>query len=194
MGANSFWLRQKPKRREPEITLRRRPFFLGGSEFRLRVPLRPRRGLKLSLKLHQKGVVVMVKKIVRDEFFLKQKSEPATKADQQVAIDLLDTLKANEAGCVGLAANMIGVKKRVIAVNMGFLNVAMFNPVILSKKGEYEAEEGCLSLTGTRTCTRYEEIEVEYFDIHWNKQCHKFSGWVAEILQHEIDHCNGIII
>ena len=136
----------------------------------------------------------MVKKIVRDEFFLKQKSEPATKADQQVAIDLLDTLKANEAGCVGLAANMIGVKKCVIAVSMGFMNVAMFNPVIVSKSGEYEAEEGCLSLTGTRKTTRYEEIEVEYFDINWKKQCHKFSGWTAEIIQHEIDHCNGIII
>ena len=136
----------------------------------------------------------MVKKIVRDEFFLKQKSEPATKADQQVAIDLLDTLKANEAGCVGLAANMIGVRKCVIAVNMGFMNVAMFNPVIVAKKGEYEAEEGGLSLNGTRTCTRYEEIEVEYFDIRWNKKCSKFSGWIAEIIQHEIDHCNGIII
>ena len=109
----------------------------------------------------------MIKKIVKDEFFLKQKSEPATKADQQVAIDLLDTLKANEAGCVGLAANMIGVRKCVIAVNMGFMNVAMFNPVIVSRSGEYEAEEGCLSLTGTRPCTRYEEIEVEYFDINW---------------------------
>ncbi|MBQ2880165.1 MAG: peptide deformylase [Anaerotignum sp.] len=136
----------------------------------------------------------MIKKIVKDEFFLKQKSEPATKADQQVAIDLLDTLKANEAGCVGLAANMIGVRKCVIAVSMGFMNVAMFNPVIVSKKGEYEAEEGCLSLTGTRKCIRYEEIEVEYFDINWKKQCHKFSGWVAEIIQHEIDHCSGIII
>ena len=136
----------------------------------------------------------MVKKIVRDVFFLQQKSMPATKADQQVAIDLLDTLKANEAGCVGLAANMIGVKKCVIAVNMGFMNVAMFNPVIVSRKGEYEAEEGCLSLDGTRPCTRYEEIEVEYFDINWNKQRHRFKGWTAEIIQHEIDHCNGIII
>ena len=136
----------------------------------------------------------MVKKIIKDEFFLKQKSEPATKADQQVAIDLLDTLKANEAGCVGLAANMIGVRKCVIAVNMGFMNVAMFNPVILSKSGEYEAEEGCLSLTVTRPCTRYENIEVEYYDINWNRKCSKFSGWVAEIIQHEIDHCNGIII
>lgn len=136
----------------------------------------------------------MIKKIVKDEFFLKQKSTPATKADQQVAIDLLDTLKANEAGCVGLAANMIGIKKCVIAINMGFMNVAMFNPVIVSKSSAYEAEEGCLSLTGTRKTTRYEEIEVEYSDIHWNKQCHKFSGWTAEIIQHEIDHCNGIII
>ena len=136
----------------------------------------------------------MIRQIVKDVLFLGQKSEPATKADQQVAMDLLDTLKANEAGGVGLAANMIGVKKCIIAVSMGFMNVAMFNPVIVSKKGEYEAEEGCLSLTGTRKTTRYEEIEVEYFDIHWKKQCHKFSGWVAEIIQHEIDHCNGILI
>lgn len=136
----------------------------------------------------------MVKKIVKDEFFLKQKSEPATKADMQVVVDLLDTLKANEAGCVGLAANMIGVKKCIIAVNMGFMNVAMINPVIIAKSGPYEAEEGCLSLTGTRKTTRYEEIEVEYFDASWNKKCHKFSGWVAEIIQHEVDHCNGIII
>lgn len=136
----------------------------------------------------------MVKQIIKDQFFLSQKSTPATKADMQVALDLLDTLKANEAGCVGLAANMIGVKKCVIAVNMGFRNVAMFNPVIVAKSGEYEAEEGCLSLTGTRITTRYEEIEVEYSDINWKQQKHKFSGWIAEIIQHEVDHCNGIII
>lgn len=136
----------------------------------------------------------MVKSIIKDEFFLKQKSQPATKADQQVVQDLLDTLKANEAGCVGLAANMIGVKKCIIAVNMGFMNVAMINPVIVAKSGSYEAEEGCLSLTGTRKTTRYEEIEVEYLDASWKQQRHKFSGWVAEVIQHEIDHCNGIII
>ena len=136
----------------------------------------------------------MVKKIVRDEFFLKQKSEPATKADQQVAIDLLDTLKANEAGCVGLAANMIGVRKCVIAVNMGFMNVAMFNPVIVAKKGEYEAEEGCLSLSGVRPAARWKSIKVEYRDEAFRPRCKTFTDWAAQIIQHEIDHCNGILI
>ena len=136
----------------------------------------------------------MIQPIMKDPLFLGVKSVPATQDDLQVAQDLLDTLAAHREGCVGMAANMIGVKKCVIAVSMGFMNVAMFNPVIISKSGEYEAEEGCLSLTGTRKTTRYEEIEVEYFDINWKKQCHKFSGWTAEIIQHEIDHCNGIII
>ena len=141
----------------------------------------------------------MIKPIMRDIFFLNQKSEPATKADQQVAVDLQDTLKANEEHCVGMAANMIGVKKNMIIVNMGngFLgsaNVVMMNPVILKKSGPYEAEEGCLSLSGTRKTTRYQEIEVQYDDIHWNRQKEKFTGWTAQIIQHEIDHCNGIII
>ncbi|MDD3239586.1 MAG: peptide deformylase [Lachnospira sp.] len=141
----------------------------------------------------------MIKPIMRDIFFLNQKSEPATKADQQVAVDLQDTLKANEEQCVGMAANMIGVKKNMIIVNMGngFLgsaNVVMMNPVILKKSGPYEAEEGCLSLSGTRKTTRYQEIEVQYEDIHWNRQKEKFTGWTAQIIQHEIDHCNGIII
>ena len=141
----------------------------------------------------------MIKPIMRDIFFLNQKSEPATKADQQVAVDLQDTLKANEEHCVGMAANMIGVKKNMIIVNMGngFLgsaNVVMMNPVILKKSGPYEAEEGCLSISGTRKTTRYQEIEVQYEDIHWNRQKEKFTGWTAQIIQHEIDHCNGIII
>ena len=136
----------------------------------------------------------MIKPIMRDIFFLNQKSEPATEADKQIAIDLLDTLKANEAGCVGMAANMIGVNKRIIAVNMGFANIAMLNPVIVSKKEPYEAEEGCLSLKGVRKTTRYQEIEVEYEDIHFKKQHQKYKGWVAQIIQHEVDHCEGIII
>ena len=137
----------------------------------------------------------MVKKIVKDEFFLKQKSEPATKADQQVAIDLLDTLKANKAGCVGLAANMIGVKKCVIAVSMGFMNVAMFNPVIVSRKGEYEAEEGCLSLLGgPRKTKRYQKIKIQYQTENFQTRLKSFEGWTAQIIQHEIDHCNGILI
>ena len=136
----------------------------------------------------------MVKKIVRDVLFLGQKSEPATKADIQVGIDLQDTLKANRAGCVGLAANMIGVKKNIIIVNMGFVDIVMFNPVIKKKDTPYETEEGCLSLDGVRKTTRYENITVEYYDMHWKKQTMKLSGWTAQICQHEVDHFSGIII
>ena len=136
----------------------------------------------------------MVKKIMRDPLFLAQKSTDATEADQQVITDLLDTLRANLDHCVGMAANMIGVNKRIIAVNMGFANIAMLNPMIVSKKGPYEAEEGCLSLKGVRKTTRYQEIEVEYEDIHFKKQHQKYKGWVAQIIQHEVDHCEGIII
>lgn len=136
----------------------------------------------------------MVREICRDVLFLSQKSEPATKDDMQTVQDLLDTLKANEAGCVGMAANMIGVKKRIIAVNMGFINIAMLNPVIVKKTGAYETEEGCLSLTGVRKTTRYQEIEVEYYDVNWKKQNGKFTGWTAQIIQHECDHLEGIII
>ena len=123
----------------------------------------------------------MVKSIMKDVFFLGQKSEPATKADLQVGKDLQDTLQANRAGCVGMAANMIGVKKRVIIVNMGFVDIVMFNPVLLSKDTPYETEEGCLSLTGVRKTTRYENIEVEYYDMNWKKQRQKLSGWTAQI-------------
>jgi len=136
----------------------------------------------------------MVREVCRDVLFLSQKAEPATKDDMQVVQDLLDTLKANEAGCVGMAANMIGVKKRIIVVNMGFLNIAMLNPVIVKKSGAYETEEGCLSLTGVRKTARYQEIEVEYYDVNWKKQRGKFTGWTAQIIQHECDHLEGIII
>jgi peptide deformylase len=131
---------------------------------------------------------------MRDVFFLNQKSEPATKADEALIRDLLDTLKAHEAECVGMAANMIGVKKRIIAVNMGFVNVAMINPVITKKTGPYETEEGCLSLVGVRKTKRYQEIEVEYFDQGWVKRKQTYSGWIAQIIQHECDHLEGIII
>ena len=136
----------------------------------------------------------MVRPIMRDVFFLNQKSEPAAKADEAVIRDLLDTLKAHEAECVGMAANMIGVKKRIIAVNMGFVNVAMINPVITKKTGPYETEEGCLSLVGVRKTKRYQEIEVEYFDQGWVKRKQTYSGWIAQIIQHECDHLEGIII
>lgn len=136
----------------------------------------------------------MVKQIVRDVFFLGQKSEPATKEDFQVGIDLQDTLQANRERCVGMAANMIGVKKNIIIVNMGFVDVVMFNPVIISKSGAYETEESCLSLDGVRKTTRYQNIEIEYFDFNWKKQRQKLSGWTAQIAQHEIDHLSGTII
>jgi peptide deformylase len=136
----------------------------------------------------------MIKPIMKDVLFLNQKSEPATKADMQVVRDLLDTLQANRAGCVGMAANMIGVKKRIIAVNMGLLDIPMINPVIVKKSGAYETEEGCLSLIGVRKTIRYQEIEVEFLDINWKKQRQKFSGWIAQIIQHECDHLEGIII
>ena len=128
--------------------------------------------------------------IMRDLFFLRQRAEKATEADRQTAIDLLDTLRAHEDGCVGMAANMIGVNKAIIAVNMGFMNVAMFNPKIVKRNGKYETEEGCLSLDGVR----YQEIEVEYEDINFKRQRQKYSGWTAQIIQHECDHLNGIII
>ena len=136
----------------------------------------------------------MVKPIVRDIFFLGQKSETSTKDDIQIAKDLQDTLAAHRAGCVGMAANMIGYKKRTIIVSMGIIDLIMNNPVLISKSGEYEAEEGCLSLDGTRKTTRYKEIEVEYEDINFEKQKQKFSGFPAQIVQHEMDHLEGKII
>ncbi len=131
---------------------------------------------------------------MRDVIFLSQKAEPATEADRQIAVNLLDTLKANEERCVGLAANMIGEKKAIIAVNMGIVNVAMLNPVIVKKSGPFETEEGCLSLTGVRRTRRYKEIEVEYQDMQFQRRRQKFTGWTAQIIQHECDHLEGILI
>lgn len=136
----------------------------------------------------------MIKPIVKDIFFLGQKSEPATPDDKQVITDLLDTLAYHREGCVGLAANMIGVRKRIIAVSMGFIDMVMVNPVIIAKDSPYQTEEGCLSLPGVRPTTRYENIQVRYQDQHFNQYTRSFSGWTAQIIQHEIDHCDGIII
>ena len=136
----------------------------------------------------------MVKKIVRDVFFLGQKSQEAVMEDTSVGQDLQDTLTANREKCVGMAANMIGVRKRIIIVNIGFLNVVMYNPVILKRDIPYETEEGCLSLEGVRKTTRYQNIEVEYLDGSWKKHRQKYSGWMAQIIQHEMDHLEGIII
>ena len=136
----------------------------------------------------------MVQPIVRDTIFLAGKSEPATPADRQVINDLVDTLRAHADECAGLAANMIGVRKRIIAINTDFLIIVMNNPVITKKSGPYDTEEECLSLDGSRKTTRFKSIEVEYEDINFVKRKEKFSGWIAEIIQHEIDHCEGIII
>ena len=136
----------------------------------------------------------MVKNIVKDPFFLQQKSEPATKKDAQVVVDLIDTLSANRERCVGMAANMIGVKKRIIVVAMGPFILPMINPVITKKSGEYQTEESCLSLEGVRPCTRYKEIEVDYLDQDFKPQHGKYKDFTAQIIQHEIDHFEGILI
>lgn len=136
----------------------------------------------------------MVKPIVKDTILLSQKSEDATESDKQVVIDLMDTLRAHSKECVGMAANMIGVKKRIIVFSVDTIQIAMINPVIVRKIKPYEAEEGCLSLSGVRKTVRYQEIEVSYLDINFKKQKQKYSGWTAQIIQHEIDHCDGILI
>lgn len=136
----------------------------------------------------------MIKSIVKDVMFLSQKSEPATKNDVSIIKDLQDTLKANQSNCVGMAANMIGYKKNIIIVNMGAVNVVMVNPVIKKKSCAYETKESCLSLDGLRKTTRYKNIEVEYLDVDFKKQKQKFSGLAAQIIQHECDHLEGIII
>ena len=136
----------------------------------------------------------MIKPIVKDVLFLGEKSTMATKDDIQVVNDLIDTLRANLDGCVGMAANMIGVKKNIIVFAMGEMIVPMINHVIIKKENSYITEESCLSLEGFRQTKRYETIEVEYFDKNFKKQRNTFHGFVAQIIQHEVDHCNGIII
>ena len=136
----------------------------------------------------------MIRPIVKDILFLGQKSEPATKQDLSVGEDLQDTLQANRDRCVGMAANMIGVKKKIIIVNMGMINVVMYNPAIIRKDTPYETEEGCLSLPGVRKTIRFQNIEVEYLDAGWKKHRQKYSGWTAQSIQHEIDHFEGKII
>ena len=136
----------------------------------------------------------MIKPIVKDVLFLGEKSTMATKDDIQVVNDLIDTLRANLDGWVGMAANMIGVKKNIIVFAMGEMIVPMINPVIIKKENSYITEESCLSLEGFRQTKRYETIEVEYIDKNFKKQKNTFHGFVAQIIQHEVDHCNGIII
>ena len=136
----------------------------------------------------------MVRTVVRDTFFLSQTSEPAGRDDDEVVRDLLDTLQANRERCVGMAANMIGIKKRIIVVSAGEADLAMLNPVIIKKSMPYDTEEGCLSLEGSRKTIRYETIEVEYRDRDFKRCRQRFKGWTAQIIQHEIDHCDGIVI
>ena len=136
----------------------------------------------------------MIRQIMRDPMFLGQKSEEATKEDISIAEDLKDTLAANREHCVGMAANMIGIKKRIIIANVGIGDIVMFNPVITKKDSPYETEEGCLSLAGLRKTIRYRNIELEFTDLSWKRQRQKYSGFIAQIIQHECDHLEGIII
>lgn len=136
----------------------------------------------------------MVRPINTDIFTLNQKSLPAGKEDLPAAMDLLDTLRANSERCVGMAANMIGVNKRIIAFDNQGAYMVMFNPEIVKRAGPYEAEEGCLSLSGTRRARRWESIKVRWQNEKFQERIKTFTGWTAQIIQHEIDHCEGIII
>ena len=136
----------------------------------------------------------MIREICKDPFLLARKSESTTADDLCVAQDLLDTLAAHREGCVGMAANMIGVGKRIIAFESDGAYMVMFNPVIVKKSAPYDAEEGCLSLTGTRKTKRYQAIKVQWQNEQFQTRIKTFTGWAAQIIQHEIDHCEGILI
>lgn len=136
----------------------------------------------------------MIQEIRKDEDFLKQVSEPATRADISVADDLLETLNAHKDGCVGMAANMIGVKKRIIAFDNDGEYMVMFNPEIVKKSQPYDAVEGCLSLVGTRKAKRWQSIKVRWQNRDFQVRIKTFTGFAAQIIQHELDHCEGVII
>lgn len=136
----------------------------------------------------------MVKPIMKDPIFLAQKSEAATPDDLSVARDLWDTLTAHKDACVGMAANMIGAAKRIVVFDNEGAYMTMFNPEIVKRADPYEAEEGCLSLAGTRKAKRYRRIKVRYQNAEFQTRLKTFTGWTAQIIQHEIDHCNGILI
>ena len=136
----------------------------------------------------------MIRDICKDETFLAQKAEPATPDDLPVAADLLETLEYHKNGCVGMAANMIGVNKRIIAFDNEGTYMVMFNPELVKKSGPYDAEEGCLSLTGTRPAKRWQSIKVRWQNEQFQVRLKTFTGWTAQIIQHELDHCEGIII
>ena len=137
----------------------------------------------------------MIKEVIHDPIFLAGKSEVATKEDLQVAQDLLDTLIANHEGCVGMAANMIGVRRRIIVFDNEGTYMTMFNPKIIKKSGPYDTEEGCLSLLGgPRPCKRYKTIKVQWQTAEFQTRIKTYTGWTAQIIQHEVDHCNGVLI
>ena len=136
----------------------------------------------------------MIREICKDETFLAQKAVPVTADDLATAQDLLDTLTAHKDGCVGMAANMIGVCKRIIAFDNEGTYMVMFNPVIIRQSGPDEAQEGCLSLTGVRKTKRFQTIKVQWQNEQFQTRLKTFTGWTAEIIQHEIDHCEGILI
>ena len=136
----------------------------------------------------------MIREICKDVIFLARKAEPATPEDLPVAADLLETLEHHKDGCVGMAANMIGVNKRIIAFDNEGEYMVMFNPQILRRSGPYDTEEGCLSLTGVRPVKRWKTIKVQWQNEKFQQRIKNFAGWTAEIIQHEIDHCEGIII
>lgn len=136
----------------------------------------------------------MVRNIVHDPVFLAIPSVEAGADDMTIAQDLLDTLTYHREGCVGMAANMIGVSKRIIAFDDNGAYMVMMNPVITEKAGPYDTEEGCLSLSGVRATLRYEKIKVSYQNLKMQKKTRTFHGWTAQIIQHEVDHCNGILI
>ena len=136
----------------------------------------------------------MVQEIMKDMIFLAQPSAPATADDLPCAQDLLDTLKAHRESCVGMAANMIGVRRRIIAFDDAGKYTVLFNPEIVKRSDPYDAEEGCLSLTGVRSAKRYRKIQVRYQDDRFRTRYKTYEGWTAQIVQHEIDHCNGVVI
>lgn len=136
----------------------------------------------------------MIREICKDPTFLAQKAVSASLDDLQVAVDLLDTLEHHKDRCVGMAANMIGVNKRIIVFDNGGQPMVMFNPEIIKKSDPYDTEEGCLSLTGTRRTKRWKSIKVRWQNEHFQERLKTFTGWTAQIIQHEIDHCEGIVI
>lgn len=136
----------------------------------------------------------MIKQIVKDHFFLSQKSSEATEKDQQIIVDLQDTLKANREFCVGMAANMIGYQKKIIIFSIGPIDMVMVNPKILSKSGPYQVEESCLSLSGSKSTTRYQRIKISYLDANFVKHTGEYRDFLAQVIQHELDHLEGILI